>query len=80
MIKVFEIILCMYLKTISPDVPRWACPVICYEQSIGSDLVYIDLRRLRKSAWKKLYNVYLLIKYSLELKRISTTGNSLNII
>jgi hypothetical protein len=22
MIKVFEIILCMYLKTISPDVPR----------------------------------------------------------
>jgi hypothetical protein len=23
MIKVFEIILCMYLKTISPDVPRF---------------------------------------------------------
>jgi hypothetical protein len=23
MIKAFEIILCMYLKTISPDVPRW---------------------------------------------------------
>jgi hypothetical protein len=43
--------------TISPDVPRWVCPVICYKQSIGSDLVYFDLRRLRNSAWKKWYNV-----------------------
>ena len=62
------------------NIPRWVCPVICYEQSIGSDLVYIDLLRLRKGAWKKWYNVYLLIKYSLELKRKPTTSNSHNII
>jgi hypothetical protein len=30
MIKVFEIILCMYLKTISPDVPRFNSAQVLY--------------------------------------------------
>jgi hypothetical protein len=33
MIKVFEQMLCMYLKTISPDVPRFT-----FEPSLGSPL------------------------------------------
>jgi hypothetical protein len=35
MIKVFEIILCMYLKTISPDVPRFTFVCSIYRRSLA---------------------------------------------
>jgi hypothetical protein len=35
MIKVFEIILCMYLKTISPDVPRFTFVCSIYNLEDG---------------------------------------------
>jgi hypothetical protein len=48
MIKVFEIILCMYLKTISPDVPRFTfvCSIITdqYKKIQCTSIVYV-LRR-----------------------------------
>jgi hypothetical protein len=39
--KVFEIMLCMYLKTISPDVPRFTfvCSIIKFDWSLFSNRI-----------------------------------------
>ena len=41
MIKVFEIILCMYLKTISPDVPRFTFVCSIYKKNIGQAIILV---------------------------------------
>jgi hypothetical protein len=58
MIKVFEIILCMYLKTISPDVPRFTI----------LKLLYYFFKH-----WKKVgYNYFIILQYYYLNIKIST--------
>ena len=50
MIKVFEIILCMYLKTISPDVPRFSFVCSIYNLPISKNVLFIT-DQYQKNYW-----------------------------
>jgi hypothetical protein len=57
MIKVFEINLCMYLKTISPDVPRFTFVIFITDQYCSFKLDGLFIRFVKKLPIVRKFNV-----------------------